>query len=146
MKHDTVSKSDSPERRYALAYHITAATTAWMIWLFPLPELTGLVPHRGRVTSIFYTLPARPPAFYACSSILQHIPCSYGQSSHFLYLQGSLPASHHHPDWLAVEESNHSAQLFVYIVHDITISPKEDCTLVEEMLRVDISIVWDTQW
>ena len=50
--------------------YITAAITACMIWLFPSPELTGLLPRgRGRVMKelhpyVFHTLPARPPAFY----------------------------------------------------------------------------------
>ena len=54
-----------------LAYHITAAITACIIITIPLTRANRLAAMREsdeRITSIFHTLPARPPAFYICSN------------------------------------------------------------------------------
>ena len=57
-----------------LAYHITAAITACIIisdMAIPLTRANRLAAMREgdeRITSIFHTLPARPPALYVCPS------------------------------------------------------------------------------
>ena len=70
---------------HMLAYQITAAITACIIiidmaiWLLPLPELTGanrftaMRDSDERITSIFHTLPARPPAFYVYPSHMTNL-------------------------------------------------------------------------
>ena len=62
MKHKAMSKSLLKE--VMLAYHITAAMA------MRANRLAAMRESDERISSISHTLPARPPAFYICPSIV----------------------------------------------------------------------------